>query len=110
MPASDRRQKIEAMLRDEPEDTFLRYSMALEMAGDGETDEALRWLERLCQDNPPYVPAYFRAAQISADLERIAQAREHLRHGIDEARRQGDAHAAAEMSEMLADLGDWRGE
>jgi hypothetical protein len=46
------------------------------------------------------------AAQQLADLGRIDEARTYLRDGIEEARRQGDNHAAAEMSEMLSSLGE----
>ncbi|MEM6363335.1 MAG: hypothetical protein AAF745_02840 [Planctomycetota bacterium] len=100
-----RREKIEAMLRDDPTDTFLRYSLAMEHRGEGNVDESLRRLDDLISDKPPYVPAYFMAAQQCADRDEVARARTYLRDGIDEARRQNDAHAAAEMSELLASLG-----
>ena len=45
------------------------------------------------------------AAQQLARLGRTAEARGHLREGIEAARTQGDAHAAGEMSEFLASLG-----
>jgi hypothetical protein len=40
-----------------------------------------------------------------ADLNRVEESRSFLRDGIEVARSQGDMHAAAEMSEMLSDLG-----
>lgn len=100
-----RRQKIEAMLKEEPHDVFLRYSLAMEMTNDGETEEALQTFDQLCQASPPHIPAFFRRAQLFADLNRIDESRDELRRGIDQARQQGDSHAAAEMGEMLADLG-----
>ncbi len=45
------------------------------------------------------------AAQQLVKLNRIAEARDALRRGIEEARRQNNAHAAGEMSELLATLG-----
>jgi hypothetical protein len=39
------------------------------------------------------------------ELQRIDEARGVLRKGIEIARQQGDLHAAGEMSELLADLG-----
>lgn len=102
---SSRREKIEAMLADDPQDVFLRYSLALELAKEGNHDASLKGLDELAGDNPPYVPAFFMAAQQLASLNRIPDARTKLRDGIEEARRQGDAHAAGEMSEFLASLG-----
>lgn len=101
-----RREKIEAMLIDEPGDTFLRYSLAMECRSEGDHDASVAKLQELTVDLPPYVPAFFMAAQQLVDLGRIEAARTFLRDGIDEARRQGDSHAAAEMSELLANLGE----
>ncbi|MCA9133170.1 MAG: tetratricopeptide repeat protein [Planctomycetales bacterium] len=105
MPGPSRREKIEEMLRAEPQDTFLRYSLAMELSNEGRVPEALEILQRLCEQTPAYVPAYFRSAQILADESEIEAARGFLRTGIEEARRQGDLHAAGEMGEMLAELG-----
>ena len=100
-----RLEKIKAMLVDEPGDTFLRYSLAMELCNAGELEPSLALLRELIQGEPPYVPAFFRSAQILADEQRLAEARGFLRDGIETARAQGDLHAAGEMSEMLADLG-----
>jgi len=101
-----RREKIEAMLVDEPGDTFLRYSLAMEYRSEGNHDASIAKLRELTHDQPPYVPAFFMAAQQLVDLGRIDDARTFLRDGIEEARRQGDSHAAAEMSELLSSLGE----
>ncbi len=103
---SSRREKIEAMLADEPDDTFLRYSLAMELDKEGEHDRSLEELTGLTKDTPPYVPAFFMSGQQLARLDRVNEARAILRDGIEEARQQNDAHAAGEMSEFLASLGD----
>ena len=100
-----RREKLEAMLADDPSDTFLRYGLAMELDKEGAHDASLEHLAGLTKDPTPYVPAFFMAAQQLARLERVNEAREYLRAGIEEARRQGDLHAAGEMSEFLASLG-----
>jgi thioredoxin-like negative regulator of GroEL len=100
-----RREKIEAMLADEPNDVFLRYSLAMELDKEGNHDASLTRLGELTRDNPPYVPAFFMAAQQLVRLSRVDEARAYLRNGIDAARAQNNAHAAGEMSEFLASLG-----
>ena len=102
---SDRREKIEEMLAEEPDDVFLRYSLATELYKAGETDECFRMLQDLMQEQPPYVPAFFMAGQRYAESRRLDEARQSLRDGIDQARQQGDLHAAGEMSEFLASIG-----
>ena len=100
-----RREKIEAMLVDEPDDVFLRYSLALELEKEGRHEESLAGLGALMEATTPYVPAFFRAGQQLAGLRRLAEARTALRRGIETARAQGDTHAAGEMSELLVSLG-----
>jgi|SRR6056297_340529 len=100
-----RREKIEAMLADDPTDTFLRYSLAMEFRSEGDHEASLQRLDELTRDQPPYVPAFFMAAQQLVDLGQIVRARALLRDGIDQARVQHDSHAAAEMSELLSSLG-----
>lgn len=100
-----RREKIEAMLATDPSDQFLRYSLAMELDKEGLHDRSLSEFAGLMTDEPPYVPAFFMAAQELARLSRIVEARTALREGIEFARAAGNAHAAGEMSEFLTTLG-----
>lgn len=100
-----RREKIEALLAQEPADPFLRYGLAIEYDNEGRFNNALAQFQGLTQDRPPHVASFFRGAQLLVRLERVDEARTWLRTGIEEARGQGDAHAAGEMSELLANLG-----
>lgn len=102
----NRREKIEAMLEDDPTDMFLRYSLAMELRTEGDHTRSLAQLDELMKEEPACVPAFFMAGQQLVDLDRIDAARTALRNGIEEARKQGDAHAAAEMSDFLTSLGD----
>lgn len=102
-----RREKIEAMLEAEPQDSFLRYALAMEFRKEGTHDKSLELLSGLTKDKPPYVAAYFMAGQQLVDLERIEEARTFLRDGIEEARKQNDLHAASEMAELLGRIGSF---
>ena len=102
---STRREKIEAMLADDPQDIFLRYSLAMELDKEGQNSASLGRLAELYSESPAYVPAFFMAGQQLVRLDRVAEARTVLREGIESARAQGDSHAAGEMSEFLASLG-----
>jgi tetratricopeptide (TPR) repeat protein len=102
---TSRREKIEALLKDEPGDVFLRYSLALELESAGEWEAGLEILEELARADPPYVPAYHMSARHLVKRGHIDDARRALREGIEAARSQGEAHAAAEMAELLSSLG-----
>jgi tetratricopeptide (TPR) repeat protein len=105
-----RREKIEAMLADEPGDVFLRYSLAMELDKEGNHEASLAKFRDLTADEPPYVAAFFMAGQQLARLGRTAEARAILRDGIEAARSQNNLHAAGEMSEFLASLGSAGGQ
>jgi hypothetical protein len=62
-------------------------------------------LRELTKEDPPYVPAFFMAGQQLAQQSQLEHARTILREGIEQARQQGDLHAAGEMSEFLVTLG-----
>ncbi len=97
------------MLADDPHDQFLRYSLAMECDKEGDHERSLTEFAALQLDATPYVPAFFMAAQQLARLERVPEARTSLREGIEQARRQGNGHAASEMSEFLVSLGSHAG-
>lgn len=99
-----RREKLEAMLSDDPSDTMTRYMLALEWQKEDANDKSLELLEGLMNDAPPYVPAFLMAGQQLAQLDRINDARTAYEAGIKCAQSQGNDHAAGEMSQFLADL------
>jgi len=103
---TSRREKIEAMLALDPADEFLRYSLAMELDKEGDHERSLGEFAALMTASSPYVPAFFMAAQQLVRLHRIDEARSALRDGIAQARSAGNTHAASEMSEFLASLGE----
>ena len=106
MVNKSRKQQIEEMLADEPNDPFLRYGLAMEHLGAGDVEGAVRCLRDLIALDPGYVPAYQQCAQALARLGRTAEAADVFRRGIAAARQKGDEHAAGEMQGMLDSLGE----
>jgi hypothetical protein len=80
----------------------------MELQKEGHHDASLEQFRELMADDPPYVPAFFMSAKQLMGLGRTAEARTALRDGIEQARAQGDQHAASEMGELLAALAQTR--
>lgn len=97
----NRREQIEGMLKDEPNDPELRYMLAMEHVSAADDSAAAACFEELLRRNPDYPPAYHMAARTLQRLDRIDQAREVLQRGIPVAQARQDAHAAGEMQELL---------
>jgi hypothetical protein len=94
------------MLADEPGDVFLTYALALELEKAGEHTQSLELLQTLMAGSPPHVPSFLMAGQYLAAQDHLEEARAVLRTGIETARQQGEGHAAGEMGELLASLGE----
>lgn len=104
MQPMTRRQKIEEMLSEEPNDPELRYLLAMECVSAGDDAEAVRCFQELIARAPNYPPAYHQAGRALQRLGRIAEAHAILTQGIPVAQKQGDHHAAGEMTELLQSL------
>lgn len=99
-----RRAQIEELLKADPHDPFLKYALAKELASEGDVPAALAAFDRVIDEHPDYVPAYFQQGQTLAGEGEADAAREVLTRGIAVARRVGDAHAAGEMAAFLDTL------
>ena len=104
MGSQTRREKIEAMLADDPNDPELHYMLAMEHVSQGDDAGAVRCFERLFTVAPTYPPAYHMAGQALARLGRIDEARTVLQKGIAIALSRNDSHAAGEMQALLESL------
>lgn len=101
----NRAEMLKEILAANPNDAFARYGLALEYSNAGDTEAALAEFAALLAAHPDYTAGYFMAAQTLARAGRNDEARKKLEEGTASARRTGNAHAEAEMSAMLEELG-----
>lgn len=101
----NRKQKLEQMLEKQPNDPFLHYGLAMELAKEGDVESAIKRFDRTLDLDPDYIAAYFHKANTLIGQNRTADAIQSLREGMEAARRTGDTHALSEMEGLLASLG-----
>ena len=99
-----RKQQLEEMLADDPNDSFLRYGLAMEHVSAGEDTPAAEQLCALAAADPSYIPAFMQGGQALLRLNRVAECAALWLRGIEQAQRQGNAHAAEEMTGMVEGL------
>ena len=87
-----------------PNDTFARYGLAMELVSQKRVPEALDEFDKCIQLNPDYVPAYQMSAQTLASNGQTELAIARLHHGIQAAIRTGNQHARDEMDALREDL------
>jgi tetratricopeptide (TPR) repeat protein len=101
----DRLTMLQQIVEQNPNDAFARYGLAMEHANHGQLEPALAQFNKLLELHPDYSAGYFMAAQSLAKAARNDEAKDFLQRGIAAAERERNAHARAEMEQMLEDLG-----
>src|SRR5947209_3282241 len=99
MTAKTRKERLEEMLAEAPDDAELRYMLAMEHASGGDEEAAVRCFRELLARAPDYAPAYHQAGRALHRLGRIDEARATLQRGIPVALKAGNSHAASEMQD-----------
>jgi predicted Zn-dependent protease len=100
----DRLAALTEVLRQNPNDAFARYGLAMEHSNRGDFEDAVAEFTTLLTTHPDYTAGYFMAAQTLAKANRQEDAKKMLTDGIASARRTGSLHAQSEMEAMLAEL------
>jgi hypothetical protein len=100
-----RREFLEEALRQDPDNTFARYGLAMELAN---SEPAAAWthFEYLLVHHPEYVATYFQAGTFLVKQGRLEEARKVLAAGVEVTGRQGKQHAQAELQAALDDLNE----
>jgi len=95
---------LSEILKQNPEDAFARYGLAMAYAAEGRVEDALREFAETIERSPEYVPAYQMSAQELLKAGRADETRARLVAGIAACERTGNTHAASEMQAMLDEL------
>ena len=100
-----RLESLKSLAAQNPEDSFLRYGLAMEYRNSGDLESAMREFQALMDASPDYVATYFHAGQTLERLGRVDEARAVYEHGMETAARKGDQHARSELQGALDLLG-----
>ncbi len=96
-----RKQLLLEMLTEQPNDAFLNYALALELAKEGKKGEAIEAGLQLIQDQPEYLGAYHQVGLWLFEEGRLIEAKKILMAGIELAKAGKEQKAAGEMQESL---------
>lgn len=100
-----RRQFLEEAVGEQPDNTFARYGLAMELAG---TEPEVAWTHftYLLENHPEYAATYYQAGAFLVKRGRLEEARKVLTSGLEITGRQGNRHAHSELQAALDDLND----
>ena len=97
----ERLEALQAILAENPDDAFCLYGIAQEHLSDGACDLAVSFFDRCLAIDPNYLYAYYHKARALEELDRIDDAAQTLRVGLERARVAGDAQATNEIASYL---------
>ncbi len=100
----DRLSQLRTMLTVEPEDTFLRYAIALELERAGDALQAITILEKMLNDDPSHIPIYYQLARMLSEAGRGSEAMEICETGMQQCESSGDHRTRSELNAMLENL------
>lgn len=101
---AERIQFLRDSLATNPDDTFARYALAVELTRGGQPEEAWKQFQYLLEHHPDYSASYYQAGMLLAVQGRTEEARRVLTKGIEVTARLGQKHAHAELQDALDSL------
>jgi Tfp pilus assembly protein PilF len=101
---SERLKSLFELYKKDPNDSFVAYGIALEYISTENYDEAEKHLSEIITKDPDYLPAYMQLAQVKENLNRLDEAKDTYRQGIEVAKKNGELKTASEIEEFLNEL------
>ena len=92
---------LKEFLRENPNDSFSRYALALEYVKLNQLDDARREFETVRDNDPDYLATYYQLGQLYSRLSLRHEAEKTFRTGITVAAKQRDAHTQSELESAL---------
>jgi len=100
--ATNRLEILQGMLTQDPNNSFARYGLAMELVKGGNYSEAVSQFETLLKHDESYAAAYYHGGQAYEKLGDVEEARRIYEKGIEVTTRKGDAHTRSEIEAALS--------
>ena len=96
-----RKEMLEEFLAADPNDSFSRYALALELEKQQRIDEAIVQLQELITRDADYVAAYYHLGRMLAKAHNEPAALDIYRRGLDVATKVNDQKTRNEIQEAI---------
>jgi predicted Zn-dependent protease len=98
----DRIAQLEEFLREDPDDAFSKYALALEYLK-SDAKKSYELFDSLLQAQPDYLPTYYPFAHLLIEMQQPERAEAIFKQGIDAAREAKDHKTLKELSSAYND-------
>ena len=101
----NRKQQLLEFLAQSPNDSFLKFALALEFIKAGDDDSALVYFKDIITHDPDYTGTYYHLGKLYQRKNDHSLARQTLMDGIDRTKEK-DPHTYAELRQALDELNE----
>ena len=101
----ERLKLLEQYVKEEPEDPFNWYALALEVTKLN-SSRGMELFEYVLKNHPDYLPSYYHAGNLYLSKGKPDRAKEILQSGIELAKQKGEQKSLGELRSLLDDLMD----
>lgn len=95
---------LEEFVAQDPDESFSRYALALELEKEGIDQEAVPQLQQVIARDPSYVAAYYQLGRLLVKTGLLDEARDVYERGLVAATAANDPRARSELQEALETL------
>ena len=102
--SQDQKSKIKQLaqqIKDNPGDSFSKFALALEFRKQGDFKKSRILFEDILSNDPDYVGVYYHLGKLYEALDRLGDARDLYRKGIEVANQQDESRTEKELNEAL---------
>ncbi|HKR06787.1 MAG TPA: tetratricopeptide repeat protein [Bacteroidia bacterium] len=92
---------LKEYLKDDPDDAFTLYALALEYTKLGENVTANNFFSTLVDKHPGYLPAYYHFGKLNEKINEKEKANQLYLKGIELAKNQHDQHTFNELKQAF---------
>lgn len=102
----DRVEKLKELLKDNPNDSFLKHALALENIKTGDDPSAKALFEEILANDPGYVGTYYHLGKLLERMGEKESAIDWYAKGMEAAKAADNRHAYNELQVAYEDLTD----
>jgi predicted Zn-dependent protease len=96
-----RREMLEEFVTADPNDSFSRYALALELEKEGRASDAIAQLQEVTARDENYIAAYYHLGRMLAKAGKEEEALAVYQRGLDAASKAGDQKTRNEIQEAI---------
>jgi tetratricopeptide (TPR) repeat protein len=97
-------QKLAKILKNNPEDSFAKFALALELLKNNQVETSLKLFESIYRHEPEYLGVYYHLGKLYQALDRYEDAFNCFREGVAVAENQNEQRTLSELKDALDEL------